>query len=47
VQYIKLAESLVYGAPEWVRAPRLPLIGAEREQAVATIRQAIADLATL
>src|SRR3546814_14405514 len=25
VQYIKLAEHLVYGAPEWTRSPRLPL----------------------
>ncbi len=30
VQYIKLAEHLVYGAPEWTRPPRLPLIGEER-----------------
>ncbi len=45
VQYIKLAESLVYGAPEWTRAPRLPLVGAEREFVVATIKQAMADLA--
>jgi 4-hydroxy-tetrahydrodipicolinate synthase len=34
VQYIKLAEHLVYGAPEWTRAPRLPLVGAERESVV-------------
>jgi 4-hydroxy-tetrahydrodipicolinate synthase len=47
VQYIKLAENLVYGAPEWVRAPRLPLVGSEREQVIATIRQAIAGLAAL
>jgi 4-hydroxy-tetrahydrodipicolinate synthase len=45
VQYIKLAESLVYGAPEWTRAPRLPLAGAERESVAATIRKAMADLA--
>jgi 4-hydroxy-tetrahydrodipicolinate synthase len=47
VQYIKLAEHLVYDAPEWVRAPRLPLVGGEREHVVATVRQAIAGLAAL
>lgn len=41
VQYIKLAEHLVYGAPEWVREPRLPLIGAEREFVTATINRTI------
>lgn len=45
VQYIKLAESLVYGAPEWTRPPRLPLIGAERDFVIATVRKAMADLA--
>jgi len=45
VQYIKLAESLVYGAPEWTRPPRLPLIGAERELVTATIEKTMADLA--
>jgi 4-hydroxy-tetrahydrodipicolinate synthase len=44
VQYIKLAESLVYGAPEWTRAPRLPLVGAERERVVATVEAAMAAL---
>jgi 4-hydroxy-tetrahydrodipicolinate synthase len=44
VQYIKLAESLVYGAPEWTRAPRLPLVGAERERVVATVGAAMAAL---
>ena len=44
VQYIKLAESLVYGAPEYTRAPRLPLIGDERERVINTVRTAIADL---
>lgn len=46
VQYIKLAENLVYGAPEWTRAPRLPLVGDEREFVVSTVRQAINDLAS-
>lgn len=45
VQYIKLAESLVCGAPEWTRPPRLPLVGAERDFVIATIRKATADLA--
>lgn len=47
VQYIKLAEHLVYGAPEWTRAPRLPLVGEEREYVVSTVRKAIEDLKTL
>lgn len=45
VQYIKMAEHLVYGAPEWVRAPRLPLEGAERETVVAIIEETIRRLA--
>ncbi|MES0099092.1 dihydrodipicolinate synthase family protein [Mesorhizobium sp. M0019] len=45
VQYIKLAENLVYGAPEWTRAPRLPLIGKERDHVVSIIQQAINALA--
>jgi 4-hydroxy-tetrahydrodipicolinate synthase len=47
VQYIKLAEHLVYGAPEWVRAPRLSLVGDEREFVIATISEAIEKLKTL
>ena len=47
VQYIKLAENLVYGAPEWIRAPRLPLVGEEREFVVKTIQKAIASLESL
>lgn len=47
VQYIKLAESLVYGAPEWARAPRLPLVGAERDHVTRTVRDAIDGLARL
>lgn len=46
VQYIKMAEHLVYGAPEWVRAPRLPLEGAERESVVAVIAETIRKLAS-
>jgi 4-hydroxy-tetrahydrodipicolinate synthase len=45
VQYIKLAEKLVYGAPEWARAPRLPLVGAERDFVVATVTDAVEGLA--
>lgn len=44
VQYIKLAESLVYGAPEWTRAPRLPLVGSERDAVIHTIQTTIAGL---
>ena len=45
VQYIKFAEHLVYGAPEHVRPPRLPLEGEERARVEAVIRQTIAGLA--
>jgi 4-hydroxy-tetrahydrodipicolinate synthase len=41
VQYIKLAEQIVYGAPEHVRAPRLPLTGEERERVIRTVEAAI------
>ena len=44
VQYIKLAEHLVYGAPEWTRSPRLPLIDAEREFVIDTIRKTMDQL---
>jgi 4-hydroxy-tetrahydrodipicolinate synthase len=44
VQYIKFAEHLVYGAPEWVRSPRLPLVGEERERVRAVIAKTINDL---
>jgi 4-hydroxy-tetrahydrodipicolinate synthase len=46
VQYIKLAEHLVYGAPEWTRSPRLPLVGEERERVLATVKAAISSLDT-
>ncbi len=42
VQYIKLAESKVGLGSEYVRAPRLQLIGKEREQILATIDAALA-----
>jgi 4-hydroxy-tetrahydrodipicolinate synthase len=44
VQYIKLAEHLVYGAPEWTREPRLPLVGQEREEVVRTVTVATESL---
>src|SRR3546814_2009440 len=45
VQYIKLAEHLVYGAPEWTRSPRLSLVGEERAFVIDTIEDAKARLA--
>ena len=42
VQYIKLAEAEVGIGTEHVRAPRLPLIGNERERVLAVIRKALA-----
>ncbi len=45
VQYIKLAEQLVYGAPEWTRSPRLPLVGEERAFVIDTIEAAKAAIA--
>jgi 4-hydroxy-tetrahydrodipicolinate synthase len=47
VQYIKLAEHLLTGAPAGVRPPRLPLRGAEKARVEAVIRKTIADLAGL
>jgi len=44
VQYIKLAEHLVYGAPEWTRAPRRPVTGEERESVIRTVTAAIEAL---
>jgi 1-pyrroline-4-hydroxy-2-carboxylate deaminase len=42
VQFIKLAVQEVGLGAEWVRAPRLPLAGAEREQVLRIIQTAIA-----
>jgi 4-hydroxy-tetrahydrodipicolinate synthase len=47
VQYIKFAEHLVYGAPEHIRPPRLPLEGEERTRVEAVILKTIADLRQL
>jgi 4-hydroxy-tetrahydrodipicolinate synthase len=41
VQYIKLAVQECGLGAEWVRPPRLPLIGEEREQVLAVIRKGI------
>ncbi len=42
VQYIKLAQSMVGAGSETMRAPRLPLEGAERAHVMAVIRTALA-----
>jgi len=42
VQYIKLASSEMGYGTETVRAPRLPLIGKEREDALTIIKQSVA-----
>jgi 4-hydroxy-tetrahydrodipicolinate synthase len=47
VQYIKLAMAEVGLGSEMVRAPKLPLIGAERDEILEIIRQAIATRPTL
>lgn len=47
VQYIKFAEHKVYGAPQWVRLPRLPLSGEERQRVSSVIDAAIDDLRAL
>jgi 1-pyrroline-4-hydroxy-2-carboxylate deaminase len=43
VQYIKLAEAEVGMGSEYVRAPRLPLEGEEREKVSGIIKKAVAD----
>lgn len=43
VQYIKLALQENGLGSEWVRAPRLPIVGAERKQVLAVIRRGIAE----
>jgi len=47
VQFIKLAEHLVYGAPSGVREPRLPIEGQELAFATTVIQKTIADLKKL
>jgi 4-hydroxy-tetrahydrodipicolinate synthase len=43
VQYIKLAETQAGIGSEYVRAPRLTLIGEERQQVLNTINKGIAS----
>jgi 4-hydroxy-tetrahydrodipicolinate synthase len=43
VQYIKLAEMETGLGTEFVRAPRLPLVGAERERVLQVIRKGVAE----
>ncbi len=45
VQYIKLAEHIVYGAPEHVRRPRLALEGEERRMVEGIINDTVEKLA--
>ena len=45
VQYIKLAEHVAYGAAEWIRSPRLPLVGEERESVLAVLNATVDALA--
>jgi 1-pyrroline-4-hydroxy-2-carboxylate deaminase len=41
VQYIKLANRMTGMGAEWVRAPRLPLVGEERARVEAVVRRAL------
>ncbi len=43
VQFIKLANQIAGEGAEWVRRPRMPLIGAERERVAAIVETAIAN----
>lgn len=43
VQYIKLAEQENGLGSEWVRGPRLPLVGAERSRVLEVVRKGIAE----
>ena len=47
VQYIKLAAQIKGGGSEWVRAPRLPLVGAERAMLERVVADTEKDLASL
>jgi 4-hydroxy-tetrahydrodipicolinate synthase len=47
VQYIKLANQMTGMGTEWVRAPRLPLVGEERARVEAIVRRAIETRPTL
>ena len=41
VQYIKLANQMTGMGAEWVRAPRLPLVGEERARVEDIVRRAL------
>jgi 1-pyrroline-4-hydroxy-2-carboxylate deaminase len=41
VQYIKLANQMTGLGSEWVRAPRLTLVGEERAKVEAVVRRAL------
>ena len=43
VQYIKLCEQETGLGVEWVRAPRLPIVGDERKQVLKIIRDSLAN----
>jgi 1-pyrroline-4-hydroxy-2-carboxylate deaminase len=43
VHNIKLAEAVAGTGTEWVREPRLPLVGDERAKVVATVEKALAN----
>lgn len=47
VQHIKLAENILTGSAETVKAPRLNLEGAEREKTIAIVNKTVADLKAL
>ena len=47
VQYIKLAETEAGIGSEYVRGPRLTLVGKERERVLEVIRQGLAKRPTL
>lgn len=47
VQYIKLAEHMTYGAPEWTRPPRLPLIDDERQRVTSIVQAAMDGLRSM
>ena len=47
VQYIKLVNQMTGMGAEWVRAPRLPLVGEERGRVEAIVRRALETRPTL
>ena len=47
VQFIKLANQISGEGAEWVRRPRMPLVGAERERVTAIVETALANRPTV